>query len=269
MKIVNSSESNNTIKMLIYGSSGVGKTVFGSTAPDVLFLDVEAGTLSIADKKIDRVKIEKFSDIQEVYNFLKAGGHKYKTVVLDSLTETQKKSMDGILEKSGNEKPSIADWGTNIETIRKMVRAFRDLPINVIFISLEQVEKDEITGTVIRMPGLQGKTLPAEIMGYVDIVGYMVAQEQIDKATSVKSIIRLIRVQPGTNVSAKDRSAKLGTWVEPDFGKIYNTVFGEVKQVAESVMTMSQAGLSKPLANVTDKPKETMEQKFKKLGGGK
>jgi hypothetical protein len=79
--------------MLIYGSSGVGKTVFGSTADKVLFLDAEAGMMSVKDKKIDRVKIKTFQDVIDSYNFLKSGQHEYKTVVIDSLTEIQKKNI--------------------------------------------------------------------------------------------------------------------------------------------------------------------------------
>jgi len=220
VKILSSEEQSCFLKMLVYGASGVGKTVFGSTAPEPLFLDAEAGLLSIQDKKIDRIKIETFQDLRDAFEFLKAGQHKYKTVIIDSLTEIQKKSMDSILAKNGKDKPTIGEWGENIEEMRKTSRYFRDLKMNVILIALEQVVEDEITGVSRRLPALQGKSLPQEVMGFYDIVGYMSVQEVAVKAEgegpaikglpSEKILVRSIRVQPTQNIYAKDRSGKLG-----------------------------------------------------------
>ena len=41
------------IKALVYGASGVGKTTFGATAPNPIFLSAEGGLLSVADKQFD------------------------------------------------------------------------------------------------------------------------------------------------------------------------------------------------------------------------
>jgi hypothetical protein len=234
VKILTAENQTNCIKMLVYGASGVGKTVFGASAPSPIFLNAEGGMLSVADRNIDRINIETFQDLRDAFDFLKAGQHKYQTVIIDSLTEIQKKSMDGILAKSGNEKPLIGDWGTNIEEVRKISRYFRDLQMNVILIALEQIEKDEISGQTMRAPALQGKSLPQEVMGFYDIVGHMSVQEKnlgMDGGPAVIGkpqqtvLVRSIRVQPSQSVYAKDRSSKLGASVEPDFTKIFNTVF--------------------------------------------
>lgn len=235
VEIKNSQEIDPTIKILIYGPSGVGKTVFAATAPDVLFLDAEGGMLSVADKKIDRIKINSFKDIKDAFMFLKNEKHDYKTVVIDSLTETQKKSMDEILKASGKDMPRIGDWGMNIEQIRRMVRNFRDLPMNVIITALEMNLTDEDEGISTKSPALQGKSLPQEVMGFMDVVGYMVAQEKKiesegkGKKETEKKVVRAIRVQPTASINAKDRSpgGKLGIWVKPDFTEIYETVFGK------------------------------------------
>ena len=227
--IVNSEELDKHVKMLLYGASGVGKTVFGSTAPDVLFLDAEAGMLSVREKNLDRIKVIDFADVYKAFDFLKLGEHKYKTVVIDSLTEIQRKSMDSILKKTNRDKPQIQDWGSNIEQIRKMVRYFRDLPMNVIVIGLDQqIEQDDMTGTTKRAPALQGRSLPQEVMGYYDIVGYMFAQERVKQDNSgEKEIVRAIRVQPSQNVYAKDRSGKLPIYIQPNFVDMFNTIFPE------------------------------------------
>jgi len=245
MKIVSTGDEKPFIKMLVFGQAGVGKTVFASTAPHPLFIVCDTGTLSIRDKKIDKVNVETFDDITEVYSQLKAGTLKYETVVLDTLGNIQKKSMDKILG-ADKTKATIADWQLNIEMIRKLVRVFRDLPMNVIIICHETFVTDDSTGEIIRIqPMLQGKSLPNEVCAYMDIVGYMVAREkaseaqkkgtQIEASANGAEIQRMIRVQPSERLPAKDHSGKLGIWIEPDFKAIYEKVFGaEVRAQAET-----------------------------------
>jgi len=147
----------------------------------VLFVDVEGGTLTLRSKypECDVVRINTWHDLQKVYDDLYAGKSGYKTVVLDSLTEMQKFSMYGImddlLKKEADRDPdipSIREWGKNIEQMRKMVRAFRDLPMNVLFTALDMADRDNRTGVTTIKPSLSGK-LSNEVAGFVDIVLYM------------------------------------------------------------------------------------------------
>ena len=59
--------------VLVYGESGVGKTVFASTAPrPILWLDSEGGTASISDKKgIDVARVTGLETYQEALLTLK------------------------------------------------------------------------------------------------------------------------------------------------------------------------------------------------------
>jgi hypothetical protein len=180
--------------MLVYGNSGVGKTLLCGSAqavPEmnpVLFVDVEGGTLTLRTQysDVEVVRVNSFKDIQRVYSELYDGKSGYKTVVLDSLTEMQKFSMYGIMEDLqartlGSDKefdpdiPGIREWGKNTEQIRKMVRAFRDLPLNVLFTALEMTDRDPKTGKVTVKPSLSGK-LSNEVAGFVDQVFYLYIQ---------------------------------------------------------------------------------------------
>jgi len=133
---------------------------------------------------------------------------------------------------NGQQRLSQQAWGDNIEAMRKACRAFRDLPMNVILIALASEVTGEDGGTPIRRPALQGKSLPNEVMGFVDLVGYMVAKEVKDDAGETV-IKRAIRFQPTENISAKDRSGKLNIWEAPDFMTIQKKVFGTLKAVKE------------------------------------
>lgn len=214
------------LKMVVYGNSGVGKTTFAATAPKALILSAEAGLLSIADKDVDVISINSWKDLQEAFEYLKNGKHEYQTVVLDSLTELQKKHQDYLLQSSGHERLSMQSWGDNIQAMRKTCRAFRDLPMNVILISLVSSESGEDGSGGGKSLALNGKSLPNEVMGFMDLVGYMVAAESKDDGGEVKTK-RAIRFQPTETIMAKDRSGKLNDWELPDFAAIYNKVFGK------------------------------------------
>jgi hypothetical protein len=171
----------------VYGDPGVGKTMLCGSAlavPEmnpVLFVDVEGGTLSLRSKypNVDVVRVNSFDDVQKVYDDLYKGKTPYKTVVIDSLTEMQKFSMYGIMEKvfkkdpdRDPDLPGIGEWGKNTEQIRRMVRAFRDLPMNCLFTCLAMDNRDPKTGVVTIKPSLSAK-LSNEVSGFVDIVMYM------------------------------------------------------------------------------------------------
>jgi len=110
------------LKIMIHGHPGVGKTVLASTAKDALFLDAEGGALSILDKiekkEIEVIKINDFEDLENIYAELKSGKYKNKkTVIIDSLTEVQKKLMDKIvkdhpeIKRAYGDGLALSDWG--------------------------------------------------------------------------------------------------------------------------------------------------------------
>lgn len=70
------------IRMIIYGTDGVGKSTMAAGAPNPIFLDVEDG---LGQLDVDRWKIESFDDLNEAIGVLYEGGHDYKSIVLDSI----------------------------------------------------------------------------------------------------------------------------------------------------------------------------------------
>jgi DNA polymerase III delta prime subunit len=191
-------------KVVLYGPPGSGKTTMGASFPDVLFLSAESGLLSVRDKDIDVWTIEGWKDLEEAYEFLRKGDHAYKSVVIDSLTEAQKKLHEHIIREFPGKRRdygdlmSQSDWGYAIDRMRKMCRAFRDLPMNVVFIALDQQEQGE--DEVLTKPALSGKTLSAELLGWVDAAIYCPGPQKDDEGE-----LRYV----GQTVPAKGRMAKL------------------------------------------------------------
>jgi len=232
LTVVPAAQQHFSLNMLIYGRSGVGKTRLAASAsvvPEmspVLLIDVEGGTFSIRDvyPDVDVLRVRDWNEMQEVYNELYDGQHKYKTVILDSLTEMQKFSMLNImvdlLKDPRNadrdpDIPSIREWGKNIEQIRKMVRAFRDLPISTIFTALVTEDKNQKTGAIEKRPSLSGK-LSGEVAGFLDIVSYYYVKPVPIKGTVPVQYDnqRLLLSTATEDIVAKDRSDRLPTVVQ-------------------------------------------------------
>lgn len=218
------------INSLWYGAPGAGKTVLAGSAdavPDmrpVLLIDVEGGTLSLRNTypHVDVVRVQTWDDMQRVYDALYNGQHDYRTVVLDSLTEIQKFSMYNIMHDlirrepdRDPDVPGMREWGKNIEQIRRLVRAFRDLPMHTIFTALVAIDKDAKTGVMQSRPSLSGK-LSAEVAGFVDIVGFLYTKVHDGE------LKRLLLMSGTDRQIAKDRSGVMPEILEdPSMEKIY------------------------------------------------
>lgn len=104
---------------------------------------------------------------------------KFRTVITDSLTEAQKYCMyqilgiDPLTQKIDAEPDSAEwkDWGSSREMIQFLVRRYRDLDINTIWICGVDEEQDSKKKLYLS-PMLPGK-LSKDVQGLVDVVGYL------------------------------------------------------------------------------------------------
>lgn len=233
LKIEKVSQRTPYVNMLIYGESGVGKTRLSGSSDDVpamrkvLFIDVEGGTLTLRDTypNVEVIRVKTWPEMQKVYNALYEGTHGYTTIVVDSLTEMQKMSMDTIMRKLIEEQeerdadvPGIREWNINIEQTRKFVRAFRDLPVNTIFTALVQSDKNNRTGSTKRKPSLSGK-VKDEVAGFLDIVAYLYIKE-IEQEN-----VRVLLCGQTEDTVAKDRSNSLPLTIQnPTMGSVWDAL---------------------------------------------
>jgi phage nucleotide-binding protein len=216
LEVKSPAEAIEYLNMLVYGEPGVGKTYFAATAQDsphttpVLFLDVEGGTTTIRRRKdVDVKRVKSIDDLVAVHKLLHDENEGYyKTCVIDSLTELQKLDMRDIMRELMLKRPDLdpdvpgmREWGKSAEHMRRIVRGFRDLPMNTVMTALSNVERDE-NGVVTFTPSMPGK-LKMEVPGFMDIVGYMSAT--IEEGEPV----RRIQFAKTRRVIAKDRTDSL------------------------------------------------------------
>lgn len=244
LKVRSVTEVSPYVNILVYGDPGIGKTRLAGSAsliPEmspVLLIDVEGGTMSLADDfpDVDVVRVTTWDDMNSVYSELYDNPNLYKTVILDSITEMQKFSMDEIMRDAVKknperdpEVPGMREWGINGEQIRLLVRAFRDLHMNVILTALSKEDKDERTGITKTKPSLTGK-LKDEVAGFMDIVSYMY-KKRVKVEGSTERRLGTFLLSEGTDqYVAKDRSGKLPSILEdPTMSTIYNSITGSKK----------------------------------------
>lgn len=194
------------INLVVYGPAGVGKTTFAASAQDseygkdVLFIDVEGGVRSIADRDdITVFRPESFDEIRDLYLELKSGSLPFKTVVVDSIGEAQALGLTTILRSSKTGITSLQDYGKSNEQITGFVRGLRGMAqsngINVVFTALAVETKDETTGAVLTRPALTPKARET-IIGAVDMCGYL---------TQNRDGTRVLKFAPHPNYEAKLR----------------------------------------------------------------
>ncbi len=201
------------LKLLIYGNYGVGKTTLAASAlqvpqmQDVLMISAEAGDLSVMDMKgLDAITIKDFKALGQINEYLKQHcvardegndkrlkeleaavrgvelaeikkPKKYRTVIIDSLTEVEAYCFNQLLNITDatrlDEETQSSEWTEykkNHTMMLRVVRAFRDLPMHVIFTAAEQYQQDE-TKKMKFSPDLTGK-LSKKVQGFMDMVGY-------------------------------------------------------------------------------------------------
>lgn len=136
----------------------------------------------------------------------------YQTVIIDSLTEVEAYCMQSLLGfKEDFDATSLfdvdqktaefAEYKKNNNMVNRIIRAFRDLDVNLIVVCGAQFTQDE-QKRMNWTPDLTGK-LTSQIQGYFDVVGFM----QAGTAAEGQEAPRRLYVQPVGRFAAKNRRA--------------------------------------------------------------
>ena len=186
------------LKCLIYGPSGHGKTTFVATAQldprtkPALFIDFEGGEASLAGLDIDMTTIRSWPDYDEVYNELVSGKSKYKTVIVDSISETHIFALLDMLDKeaanrSDPDQLEQRDYGRVTIQMRRLLRGFRDLPMHVFFTALPKDWTEPRVGT-IKKPALSGQ-LSDELVGMMGTSAYLALTSDEDTGEEKRALL--------------------------------------------------------------------------------
>lgn len=181
------------LSILVHGPSKAGKTFLGDTAPGPrLILDVEGNSRFLKSKKVEWknvleappahdgtwdvcfVYVRDYNTIARVYQWLAAGKHPFRSIIIDSLSEVQQRCIDAI---AGDEQMKLQQWGELSRKVSSLVRQYRDLlvhpsnPVECVFFTAMTKQN----GDGVQFPYVQGQ-LATTLPYYVDCVFYLKAQ---------------------------------------------------------------------------------------------
>jgi hypothetical protein len=211
----------NGVKILTYGKSGVGKTVLSATAPAPIILSVEGGTLSLRGAAVPVICIRGFPDLYEAYSWLVGSteARSIETVCLDSGSEISEVCLAAA--KLTNKDPRKA-YGEMLDQMLVLFKAFRDLPGKNVYISAKmEWVKDEATGVFKYGPSMPGQKLGPALPYLFDEVFHMgIGQAQDGRK------FRFLQTEADFQYEAKDRSGALAPMEPPDLSAIITKIRG-------------------------------------------
>jgi hypothetical protein len=176
-------------KVLVYGLSGEGKTVFACGFPTpIRFFDFDGKVSSAASfyhadgerranidfdtylpkagEEADKPFVRYHTDLAALEKQVKEGSFKYETVVLDSLTTYFDQMLKEVVRQNPGVKrqvtqmsqvASLQDYMIAAPHFKNLLTRLLQLPANVVVTAHVHTTKDEITGEIIREPLLPGK----------------------------------------------------------------------------------------------------------------
>ena len=156
-----------TVKMMIYGQAGMGKTTVALSAPKPLLLDFDNGVKRVNMAHLDGVDIVQVGSWQDVQQVLQENLSGYQTIVVDTIG----KMMDFIISyKCGTRQPQIRDWGGINAEFAWMTRTLSALNKNVVFVAHRDTRKEG--DDTVFIPALREKSYNS-IVTELDLLGYL------------------------------------------------------------------------------------------------
>lgn len=186
-------QPNKKLFALIYGMSGTGKTHLAATYclwhPDepVLLIDADQGSATLEAKEFKDLKnlfvvsFDLFKDLDECYNLCKVNTVESWTkaipelkgkltkpfvcIIWDTWTEvqwvlsTELRRKNRLLGTGLNYRDNIQlqHWGQLTDLNKMSVAAFKELPIECLFLMQAEVREDPVTNSMVKGPAIHGK----------------------------------------------------------------------------------------------------------------
>jgi len=212
-------------RCLVYGRSGSGKTgLIGKVleVPEmcplyVFDFDLRINSiLAVVDRQciVDNLTYDQFRDgdqagraftqaeakLRELSGLIREGKGP-KTIAVDSLTFAEKSIMSRVLMMDGKaptSPPQLNHYKSIISQLEDFISKLCSLQVNIIVTAHEDIDKDEITGQMVRGIGVTGKKLPTVLPGYFNELWYAEVQALPGKAAE-----HILRVTPTNLVAAR------------------------------------------------------------------
>jgi AAA domain len=262
------------VTALIVGQTGVGKTsLLRTLRPErTLFVDIEAGDLSVQDVPVDTVRVDDWSTARDlacriggpnpsfpanacysVAHHQAVGGvldglDRYDTVFVDSITAVSRLSFrwaeqqpEAFSERTGK-KDTRGAYGLHA---REMIAWLQHLQHargkNVIFVAILEKVTDEFNATTWQ-PQLEGSRTGRELPGIVDQI---ITMAWVDFGDGVPTRAFICTSPNPWGYPAKDRAGRLEQIEEPHLGKLITKLISPGRRkpfITSPEQTLTKAG---------------------------
>lgn len=236
---------------LFYGKAGSGKTTMSATFPKpLLHLDIrEKGTDSISDvEDVDTLSVEDWDEFEQVYWYLKSSENKYKTVVIDAVSQLQDFALLAALSENGkgdDAQLSKRDFGMAASRMKTWIINYRDLVddgIHVVFLAHDRTSDGEEGDDGELTPSVGPRLMPSVasiLTAAVKIIGNTFVKETHEKLEGGKikrTVVYCMRLGPHAYYTTKVRQPKGGYIPEvlenPGYNDLVSLMKGELKPPA-------------------------------------
>jgi len=213
--------ASDSVKILVHGQSGVGKTTLIGTLPNPVVISAEGGLLALADLEIPYLNVTNMTELNEAYEWLlnSKEADQFQSVAIDSISEIAEVVLN--TEKKLTKDPRQA-YGALQEQMTDLIRAFRDLPRKHVYMSAKTEKATDENGRILYSPSMPGNKLGQMLPYFFDEVLALRVERDADGATH-----RGLMCDSDGLWTAKDRSGKLSPWEDAELGAIIRKITGE------------------------------------------
>ena len=161
-----------TIKMLVYGQAGMGKSTLALSAPKPLLLDFDGGVKRINNEHLQGVGIVQINTWIEATQVLNEDLYAFDTIVIDTIG----KMMDYITDHvTKGRSPQLKNWNPINQEFTTFTRKLSGLNKNIIFVGHRDTRKEG--DDTVFIPALREKNYNA-IVTELDLLGYIEAKDR-------------------------------------------------------------------------------------------
>lgn len=244
-----------SLSILVHAHSKTGKTTLGATCPfPIVDFDAEGGSKFLAGSpaltaRLGRpmnviswdpaqappvydgtwdmavVSIRSWGDFQLAAQWLASGQHHFASIVVDSITEIQRRLKKNIV---GTDQMKMQDWGQLLTMMDDTIRGLRDLtidPYNPIRVAMFIAETRQ-GGDGKWRPYMQGQIAIA-LPYWMDVVGYLYTDMMPDASGQLTVPMRKLLVSQHPQYEAGERvQGLIGPVVEnPDVYQMLEAIY--------------------------------------------
>jgi len=167
-----------TIKMLVYGQPGIGKSTMALSAPNPVLFDFDGGVQRVnVAFQCPTLQVKSWEEALQALEELKSGEVPCNTIVIDTAGKMLDYMSDFIMRNDSKMRMrdgslSLKGYGARKVMFQNFLREVAMMGKNIVFVAHEREEKDGETKIV--RPEIGGSSA-GDLMKELDLVGYVQA----------------------------------------------------------------------------------------------